>query len=176
MTTRTTIAPPTLRPSFVRILLPVWLVTAVWDAVCATALSVFGYGSSASALWQGVASTVFGPAAVGGGAKMVAAGLTLHALVALTWSAAFVLAVRIAPALRRAIGTRVGAIAIAAAYGPLIWLAMSLAVIPLATGRPPRITVRWWVQVFAHVPFVTLPLVFTARRRLARTESQVRQP
>jgi hypothetical protein len=39
-------------------------------------------------------------------------------------------------------------------------------VIPLATGRPPRFGTRWWVQVGAHVPFVSLPLVFTARRLL----------
>jgi hypothetical protein len=43
---------------------------------------------------------------------------------------------------------------------------LSLVVIPLATGSPPRFGLRWWVQVFAHVPFVTLPLVFTARHTL----------
>jgi hypothetical protein len=43
---------------------------------------------------------------------------------------------------------------------------MSLAVIPLATGRPPAFGFRWWVQVLAHVPFVALPLVFTARYAL----------
>src|SRR4051812_42428847 len=154
------------RPSFARVLLPVWLVTAVWDALCATALSVFAYGSSAAGLWQGVASTVLGPSAIGGGVKTVAAGLGLHALVALTWSTIFVAALRVWPPLSRAIRRPGGAIAIASAYGPLIWLVMSLGVIPLATGRPPRITFRWWVQVFAHVPFVTLPLVFTARRAL----------
>jgi hypothetical protein len=53
---------------------------------------------------------------------------------------------------------------VAAAYGPIIWLVMSLGVIPLATGKPPVIGFRWWVQIFAHLPFVTLPLVFTARR------------
>jgi hypothetical protein len=46
---------------------------------------------------------------------------------------------------------------------------MSLVVIPLATGRPSRFGVRWWVQVVAHVPFVTMPLVFTARRMLHAT-------
>jgi len=55
---------------------------------------------------------------------------------------------------------------LAAVYGPIIWLVMSLAVILLATGRPPALGFRWWVQIFAHVPFVTLPLVFTARRAL----------
>src|SRR5262245_14907404 len=39
------------RMSFARAVLPVWLVTAVWDALCATALSVFAYGSTAAALW-----------------------------------------------------------------------------------------------------------------------------
>jgi len=152
------------RPSFARVLVPVWLVTAACDAVCATSLSVFVYGGRAAGVWQGVASTVLGPAAIGGGAKMVAAGLALHALVALTWSAIFVAALWLWPALQRAIRTPGTAAAVASAYGPVIWLVMSLAVIPLATGRPPRIAGRWWVQLFAHIPFVTLPLVFTARR------------
>jgi hypothetical protein len=152
------------RPSFVRVLVPVWLVTAACDAVCASALSVVAYGGTAAGVWQGVAATVLGPSAIGGGAKMVAAGLALHTLVALTWSTIFVAALWLWPPLRRAIRAPGAAVAVASVYGPLIWLVMSLAVIPFATGRPPRITGRWWVQIFAHIPFVTLPLVFTARR------------
>jgi hypothetical protein len=147
-------------------LLLTWLVTAAWDFVCATLLSVLAYGSTFSRLWQGVASTVLGPPALTMGARGVAVGVVLHLLVALTWSALFVLAVAASPALRRAIAPPSGAIAVATVYGPVIWLVMSLAVIPLATGRPPAFGFRWWVQVFAHVPFVTLPLVFTARRAL----------
>jgi hypothetical protein len=49
-------------------------------------------------------------------------------------------------------------------------------VIPLATGRPPRFGFRWWVQVVAHVPFVTLPLVFTARRSLQSTDCPLQTP
>ena len=75
------------RASLLGALLPVWLVTAVWDAICATALSVFAYGTTAAGVWQGVASTVLGPAALQGGARTVAAGLALHAAVALAWSA-----------------------------------------------------------------------------------------
>ena len=45
-------------------------------------------------------------------------------------------------------------------------LVMSLVVIPLATERPPRFAVRWRVQVVAHIRFVSLPRVFTARRML----------
>jgi hypothetical protein len=86
--------------------------------------------------------------------------------VAFTWAAIFVAAALAWPALRRAIRTAGGALAVAAAYGPLIWLVMSLLVIPLATGRPPRFGLRWWVQVGTHIPFVSIPLVFTARRVL----------
>jgi hypothetical protein len=43
---------------------------------------------------------------------------------------------------------------------------MSLVVIRLAAGNPPTFGFRWWVQLFAHVPFVSIPLVFTARRAL----------
>jgi hypothetical protein len=157
------------RTSFVRALLPVWLVTAAWDFVCATALSVFAYGSTAAALWRGVAATLLGPSALSGGAAAVAVGLVLHMAVALTWAALFVGTARAWPALRRAIRPPGGALAVAAMYGPAIWLAMSLVVIPLATGRPPRFGTRWWIQVGAHVPFVSLPLVFTARRVLQRT-------
>ena len=154
------------RNSIFPAILVTWLVTAVWDFLCATLLSVLAYGSTFSRLWQGVASTVIGPAAMTMGARGVAAGLGLHVMVALVWSALFVLAVAWWPALRRAIVPAGGAIAVACAYGPVIWLVMSLVVIPMATGRPPAFGFRWWVQIFAHVPFVTVPLVFTARRAL----------
>ena len=149
-----------------------WLATAAWDFLCASALGVFAYGATFGRFWQGVASTVIGPSALEMGARGVAAGLALHLLVALSWSALFVLAAVRSSALRRALAHPAGALALACVYGPIIWLVMSLAVIPLATGRLPTLGFRWWVQVCAHVPFVTLPLVFTARRvlRLGRTE------
>jgi hypothetical protein len=155
-----------MRPSFARAIIPVWLVTAAWDFLCASALGVFAYHATFAHLWQGVASTVLGPTAIDGGAGMIAAGIALHLAVAFTWSALFVAAALMWPALRRAISTPFGALGVAAAYGPIIWLVMSLAIIPLATGHPPRIGFRWWVQIFAHIPFVTIPLVFTARRVL----------
>jgi hypothetical protein len=155
-----------VRPSFARAVIPVWLVTAASDFVCASALSVLAYHSTFSQLWQGVASTVLGPAAIGGGTTPVAVGIGLHLAVAFTWSAIFVAAALISPILRRAIANPLGALAVAVVYGPIIWLVMSLVIIPLATRHPPHIGFRWWVQVFAHIPFVTIPLVFTARRVL----------
>jgi len=153
-------------------ILKTWLVVAAWDFVCASALSILAYGSTFSRLWQGVASTVLGAKAIEMGARGVAAGLALHLLVAFVWSAAFVLVLARGVTLQRAVARPVNAVAVAIVYGPLIWLVMSLVVIPLATGRPPAFGFRWWVQIFAHVPFVTLPLVFTARRALGFAASE----
>lgn len=147
-------------------ILVTWLVTAAWDFVCASALGVFGYGATFGRFWQGVASTAAGPAALEMGARGVAIGLGLHLLVALSWSALFVLVANASQRLRQLLATPSGAAAVAAIYGPLIWLVMSLAIIPLATGRAPAFGQRWWTQVVLHVPFVSLPLVFTARRAL----------
>jgi hypothetical protein len=160
--------------SFLRALVPVWGVTAVWDAICASALEVFAYGGTAASVWRGVASTVIGARALTGGAHVVAFGLALHSAVALTWSVVFLAAVWMWPALRGAIRSRGGALAVACVYGPIIWLVMSLVVITLATGRPPRFGLRWWVQVVAHVPFVTVPLVFTTRWVLQRSGAGAR--
>ncbi|HEX8851039.1 MAG TPA: hypothetical protein VF761_16025 [Gemmatimonadaceae bacterium] len=165
-------APAAARDSFARLLIPVWLVTAAWDFLCASALSLFAYQTPVARLWRGVASTVLGKGALEGGTFPMIVGIALHLAVALTWSALFVLALRAWPALRRAIGSPLGAFGVAAAYGPIIWLVMSLVVIPVATGNAPRFGFRWWVQIFAHIPFVTIPLVFTARN-VMRADSRV---
>ena len=149
-----------------RAALVTWLVTAAWDFICASALSVFAYHSTFSRLWQGVAATALGPRALEMGARGVAAGVAVHCLVAFVWSTIFVLALATWEWLRRAVARPGGAFVVACLYGPVIWLVMSLVIIPLATGRPPTFAFRWWVQIVAHVPFVALPLVFTARRAL----------
>lgn len=149
-----------------RAVLVTWLVTAAWDFLCASALSVFAYKGTFSGLWQGVGATAFGPSVREMGSAGVVYGIIAHLCVALVWSIVFVAALRLSAPLRRAVSTTGGAFLVACAYGPIIWLVMSLGVIHLATGRMPTFGVRWWVQIFAHVPFVTLPLVFTARRML----------
>jgi hypothetical protein len=107
------------------------------------------------------------------GVRGVVAGLMLHLSVALTWSTVFILALAGSASLRRMLARPQGALAVAVVYGPFIWLVMSFVVIPLATGRPTTVGFRWWVQVFAHVPFVALPLVFTARRTLGLAAAPV---
>ena len=52
---------------------------------------------------------------------------------------------------------------VAVLFGPMVWVIMSLAVIPLLVHRPPVIGVRWWIQLVGHVFFVGLPIVATVR-------------
>ena len=83
----------------------------------------------------------------------------MHVGVAFGWAAVFLLLVLSSSSLRDILAEPYGVVAVAAVYGPLILLAMSLAVIPLLTHRPPAINFRWWVQLVGHIPFVALPIV-----------------
>ena len=162
----TTIQPTPDRPTIARALLITWLVTGAWDFVCATALTVLAYHGTFTRLWQGVASTAFGQQMLTAGTRGTLAGIAAHLSIAFTWSAVFITALVASAGLRRIVAKPGGAFAVACLYGPIIWLVMSLALIPFLTGRPPSFTRGWWVQVFAHIPFVTLPLVYTARKTL----------
>jgi hypothetical protein len=142
-----------------RALVRAWLVTGVVDGLFSSALSVFAYGSTVSRLFQGVASVPLGHAALDGGAPTVALGLVMHFSVAFGWSAVFLLLVTRSTWIRGVLRSTRGVIMAAAVYGPVIWMVMSLAVIPLFTHRPPAITFRWWVQFFGHFPFVGVPIV-----------------
>jgi hypothetical protein len=164
------------RDAVERLLLRAWLTTALVDGLFASALSVFGYHSTISRLWQGVASTVLGPSAFDGGATTALVGVAMHIGVAFAWSAVFVWLAIASPALRRALRHPGGVIAVAAVYGPSIWMVMSLAVIPLLTARPPRVTGRWWIQLAGHIVFVALPMVTVVARGLARSAGFSRGP
>lgn len=136
-----------------------WLATALLDGIFSSALSVLAYHSTVARLWQGVASVLLGPTALVGGARTVLIGLLMHLGVALGWTLAFFALLRTWPALRRMVATPGGVLAVAAIYGPIIWIVMSFVVIPTLTGRPTTLTPRWWVQFFGHIPAVALPIV-----------------
>ena len=140
-------------------LVPAWLVTAAIDGLFSSALSVFAYHSTVTRLWQGVASTLLGPAALNGGTRTALIGVLMHLGVALFWTTVFLALVSFWRWLRERIAAPAGIVAVAAVYGPMIWLVMSFVVIPTLTGRPPSVTVRWWVQLLGHIPFVALPIV-----------------
>jgi hypothetical protein len=149
-------------------LLRAWLLTALIDGLFASFLSMVVYNSTFSRLWQGVASVPLGREALEMGNRAVAIGLLLHLAVAFTWSAVFLLLVMRAGWVRRVLESPWGVLKAALVYGPLIWLVMSLAVIPAFTGRPPSITSRWWVNLVGHIPFVAWPMIAMLARRPAR--------
>jgi hypothetical protein len=145
-------------------LLRAGLLTAVTDGLFSSVLAAFFYGSTVTRLWQGVASVLLGAAAFEGGSGTAAIGVLMHVGVAVGWSAVFLLLFVSSSSLRDIVAEPHGVVAVAAVYGPLIWLVMSLAVIPLLTHRPPAINFRWWVQLVGHIPFVALPIVATIAR------------
>ena len=141
------------------------LLTGISDGLFSSILSVAAYHSTVARLFQGVASTVIGPAAFDGGMRTALLGVAMHFGVAFAWSAVFLVLVKRSAWIRATLGSRYGVAKVASLYGPFIWLVMSFVVIPLLTHRPPRITVRWWVQLIGHAPFVGLPLVGSIRPR-----------
>ena len=141
-----------------------WLTTAVVDGLFSSILVSVFYGSTVMRLWQGVASVLLGPDALNGGTWTALIGLLMHFGVAFTWSAVFLLLWLRSKAIRDTVATLPGMIKLAAVYGPLIWMVMSLVVIPSLTHKPPTINYRWWVQFIGHIPFVAVPIIASIAR------------
>lgn len=135
------------------------MLTGISDGLFATVLSVFFFNSTFARLWKGVAAVPLGKDALNGGNAMVVAGILIHFTVAFTWSAIFLFVLMRSTSVRRILVSPNGVVKMAAIYGPFIWLFMSLLVIPLFLHRPPAITVRWWVQLIGHIPFVAFPMI-----------------
>ncbi|HKV12048.1 MAG TPA: hypothetical protein VJ725_28140 [Thermoanaerobaculia bacterium] len=133
------------------------LLTGLIDGLFASVQS-FLSGSTVTTLFQRVASTLLGPEALEGGTRTALIGVLMHFGVAFFWSAVFLLLAQKSAWIRRVLASRYGAVKVASWYGPMIWLVMSLIVIPLLVHRPPTITSRWWVQLIGHFPFVGLPI------------------
>jgi hypothetical protein len=85
-------------------------------------------------------------------------GVLMHFGVAFAWSAVFVLVVSRLRFIRDLRASPYGAAKVGGLYGPLVWMAMSLVVIPLLVHRPPTVGFRWWVQLIGHIPFVGIPI------------------
>lgn len=141
-----------------------WLLTALIDGLFSSVLAVFFYHSSVARLFQGVASTLLGPDALTGGTRTAGIGILMHIGVALGWSTVFLLLASRSGWIRGVLASPGGVYRVAAVYGPCIWLVMSLLVIPQLLHRPPSITIRWWVQLIGHFPFVGLPIVASIAR------------
>ena len=145
-------------------LLKAGFLTGLIDGVFSSVLTVFFYHSTVERLFQGVASTILGRKALDGGIATALVGVAMQFGVAFGWSAVFLFVVSVSPGIRRVLGSRFGAIKVASVYGPSIWLVMSCAVIPLLVHRPPKIGLRWWIQLIGHIPFVGIPIVTSIGR------------
>ena len=132
--------------------------TGVTDGLFSSVLSVAFYHSTVTRLFQGVASVLLGPEALTGGTRTAAIGLLMHFGVAFGWSVVFLLLAMNSARLRTLLERRYGVATAASMYGPFVWMAMSLAIIPWLVRRPPTINIRWWVQFVGHAPFVGLPI------------------
>lgn len=148
------------------------LLTGVVDGLFASVQSVFFNDSTVTRLFQGVASTLLGREAYEGGASTALIGVLMHFGVAFGWSAVFLLLVERSAWLRRVLQSPYGVVKVAAVYGPLIWMVMSLVVIPLLVQRPPSVSPRWWIQLVGHFPFVGLPIVAMIGRGLGFSEAK----
>ena len=144
------------------------LLVAASDGTFATGLGILCFNSTFMRLWQGVAAVPLGREALDGGVWTMWFGLGLHVCVAFWWSGVFLFGAMRLEMVRRLLLSRHGVLKVASLYGPFIWLVMSLVVIPLFTKRPPSLTLRWWMQLIGHVPFVALPITWTARNAAVR--------
>jgi hypothetical protein len=167
-------APPP-PPSALSRLVRAWLLTAVSDGLFSSVLAAGFYGSTVARLWQGVAATLLGRAALDGGTRTVAIGIVMHFCVALCWSTVFLFLFTRSRWIRGVVASRYGVLKVAAVYGPSIWLVMSLIVIPLLVHRPTSITYRWWVQLIGHFPFVAIPIVASIGGGFAQSGRQAEQ-
>lgn len=139
------------------------LLTAVTDGLFASVQSLIN-GSTLTRLWQGVASVLLGRSALDGGASTALFGLLMHFSVAFWWSAVFLFLLLRSSWVRDVLASPYGVIKIACLYGPFIWSAMSLMVIPVLAHRAPSVTPRWFIQFFGHIIFVALPIVWATSR------------
>ena len=149
------------------------VLTAIVDGAFSSVLSVAFYHSTVARLFQGVASTLLGRAALDGGTRTALIGLAMHVCVAFWWwSTAFLLLVSWSERLRGVLASPLGVFKVAAVYGPCIWLVMSLLVIPPLRHTPITFNIRWWVQLVGHFPFVGLPIVASIGRGLGDATNQ----
>ena len=141
------------------------LACGITDFLWACGQTKFMNGGSITRLWQGVAAAPFGASMFDRGATGVLLGIACHFAVAFTWAGIFVFFLSCRRFIKPATQSAAGTVLVAAIYGPLIWTTMSWAVIPLMTHKLPSLTVRWFIQLAGHVPFVGLPIVFAWRDR-----------
>ena len=144
-----------------------WLLCGVLDITAACLQAWIQAGRAPADVLRGVASALWGAAAIKGGPGMAAIGLVMHFTVALTATLVFYALSRRWSALRTAPLWVIGPL-----YGVLVFAAMNYGTLPLLSwirslylGTLPR----WpgamgWPMVWIHILCVGLPIVWGVRR------------
>ena len=140
------------------------IAVAVIDGLFAIVVYVVFGTATITRLFQSIASALIGPSAFRGGTTTFALGIALHVTVALAWSIIFLLLLRGTRFVPRMLDSRLGALKVAAWYGPLIYVVMSLALIPAFTQRVPPVNAMWMLVLLGHIPFVALPITAILKR------------
>src|SRR6476469_5992264 len=99
-------------------LIRAWLSTAVIDGLFSSVLSIGFYGSTATRLFQGVASTLLGPRALTGGTSTALVGVLMHIGVALGCSTVFLVRAMNSAWIRSVLAAPFGVLRVASVYGP----------------------------------------------------------
>ena len=144
-----------------------WLLCGILDILAAFIQAWRSAGRPPAAVLQGIASALWGRAAMDGGAGMAAIGLVIHFTVALTATLVFFAVSRRLTFLRTAPLLLIGPI-----YGIVVFAAMNYGTLPLLSwlrsfylGTPPRWPAGMgWPMVVIHMFCVGLPIVWGVRR------------
>jgi hypothetical protein len=144
-----------------------WLLCGVLDITAACMQAWIQAGRAPADVLRGVASALWGAAAMKAGPGMAAIGLAMHFTVALTATLVFYALSRRIAALRTAPVWIVGPL-----YGIVVFCAMNYGTLPVLSwlrsfylGTPPR----WpgsmgWPQLVIHMVCVGTPIVWGVRR------------
>ena len=144
-----------------------WLLCGVLDITAACLQAWIQSGRVPADVLRGVASALWGPAAMTGGPRMAAVGLGMHFIVALTATLVFYALSRRLALLRIAPLWIVGPL-----YGVVVFCVMNYGTLPalswvrsLYLHTPPR----WpgpmgWPQLAIHMVCVGMPIVWGVRR------------
>ena len=144
-----------------------WLLCGVLDITAACIQSWIQANRPPAVVLRGVASALWGSAAMAGGAGMAAIGLLMHFTVALTATLVFYMLSRQIAFLRTAPLWIIGPL-----YGVVVFCAMNYGTLPLLSWVRSlylHTPVRWpgsmsWPQVWIHMVCVGLPIVWGVRR------------
>ena len=148
-------------------ILTAWLLCGVLDITAACLQAWIQAGRAPADVLRGVASALWGAAAMKGVPAMAAIGLAMHFTVALTATLIFYALSRRLPILRTAPLWIVGPL-----YGVVVFCAMNYGTLPalswlrsLYLGTPPR----WpgsmgWPQLLIHMVCVGAPIAWGVRR------------